>query len=415
MVYFDADERGLILEYEPEFNSPSWVSDELKEKGEVTVSRAFTFVTRDLLNRRSKRTDEDPIYRFRFAKREAGYFRIPGRVLGCEHDVLISSTEISFERKTFVAERNVGIFRRVARVMEADGEIVVGGDRAGAIPAAVFRELLSKFPSSIELDRYASARVETILGEYLKNTSEAREKYERYLHRRGSVVPETQLPHTELIEAELGKYQLLREMISGWLASSASYSEKDWQRLILKVVLLLLPKYVAVLENVQIIDAYSAPGQKKKRFIDVCLIDAGGNLDVVEVKKPFDDALLSKSLYRGNSIPSKELSGAIMQAEKYLFHLSKWGVDGEAELTKRHAKQLPPAMQIRITNPKALLLLGRDMRHSGAPAFSEQQKFDLEVIKRKYANMMDILTYDDLLRRLDNIIASLSQRRAALA
>jgi hypothetical protein len=39
MVYFDADERGLILEYEPEFNSPSWVSDELKEKGEVTVSR----------------------------------------------------------------------------------------------------------------------------------------------------------------------------------------------------------------------------------------------------------------------------------------------------------------------------------------------------------------------------------------
>ncbi|MGM4914915.1 Shedu immune nuclease family protein [Rhizobium sp. 32_C3_N1_1] len=218
-----------------------------------------------------------------------------------------------------------------------------------------------------------------------------------------------------MIEAELGKYQLLREMISGWLASSASYSEKDWQRLILKVVLLLLPKYVAVLENVQIIDAYSAPGQKKKRFIDVCLIDAGGNLDVVEVKKPFDDALLSKSLYRGNSIPSKELSGAIMQAEKYLFHLSKWGVDGEAELTKRHAKQLPPAMQIRITNPKALLLLGRDMRHSGAPAFSEQQKFDLEVIKRKYANMMDILTYDDLLRRLDNIIASLSQRRAALA
>lgn len=414
MVYFDADGRGLILEYEPEFNSPSWVSDELKEKGEVTVSRAFTFVTRDLLKRRSKRTDEESIYRFRFAIKEAGYYRIPGRVLGCEQDVLISDKEVSFERKTFVAERNVGIFRRVARVMEAEGEIVVGGDRPDAIPAAVFRELLSKFPSSIELDRYASARVETIIGEYLKNTSNAREKYERYLSRHGSVVPDTPLPHTELIEAEIGKYQLLREMISCWLASSGSYSEKDWQRLILKVVLLLLPKYVAVLENVQIVDAYSVPGQKKKRFIDVCLIDAGGNIDVVEVKKPFDDALLSKGLYRGNSIPSKELSGTILQAEKYLFHLSKWGVDGEAELTRRYAKQLPPAMQIRITNPKALLLLGRDKRQSGEPAFSEQQKFDLEVIKRKYANMMDVLTYDDLLRRLDNIIASLLQRRAAV-
>ncbi|WP_212479275.1 hypothetical protein, partial [Bradyrhizobium liaoningense] len=29
------------------------------------------------------------------------------------------------------------------------------------------------------------------------------------------------------------------------------------------------------------------------------------------------------------------------------------------------------------------------------------------------ANMMDILTYDDLVRRLDNVIASLSQRRGA--
>jgi len=43
---------------------------------------------------------------------------------------------------------------------------------------------------------------------------------------------------------------------------------------------LLFPKYVAFLENVQIVDAYSIPGQKKKRFIDICLIDAGGNIDV---------------------------------------------------------------------------------------------------------------------------------------
>jgi len=118
------------------------------------------------------------------------------------------------------------------------------------------------------------------------------------------------------------------------------------------------------------------------------------------VKKPFDEALLSKSLYRGNSIPSKELSGANMQAEKYLFPRSKWGIDGEAELTRRYSKQVPPARQIRIKNAKALLLLGRHLRQSGLPAFLEQQKFDLEVIKRKYANMKDILTYNDLLRRL---------------
>jgi hypothetical protein len=102
-----------------------------------------------------------------------------------------------------------------------------------------------------------------------------------------------------------------------------------------------------------------------------------------------------------------------MQAEKYLFHLSKWGVAGERELTRRYGGQLPRAMPIRVTNPKAMILLGRDRLPGGQRALTDRQLFDLEVIKRKYANMMDILTYDDLLRRLDNILASLVQRQAA--
>jgi hypothetical protein len=102
-----------------------------------------------------------------------------------------------------------------------------------------------------------------------------------------------------------------------------------------------------------------------------------------------------------------------MQAEKYLFHLSKWGVEGERKLTKKYAHLLPNDMHIRVTNPKAMILLGRDKRTDGASVLAADQLFDLEVIKRKYSNMMDILTYDDLLRRLDNVVASLSRRRVA--
>ena len=70
-------------------------------------------------------------------------------------------------------------------------------------------------------------------------------------------------------------------------------------------------------------------------------------------------------------------------------------------------------MLIRITNPKALLTLGRDRKPDGSAALDQRQTFDLEVIKRKYANMMDIITYDDLLRRLDNTITSLRRRAVA--
>ena len=94
-----------------------------------------------------------------------------------------------------------------------------------------------------------------------------------------------------------------------------------------------------------------------------------------------------------------------MQAEKYLFHLSKWGVKGEDILTKKYAADLPAGMRVRISNPKAIVIVGRD-QISGA-SMTGSQLLDFQVIKRKYANMMDIITYDDLLRRLDNTIAAL--------
>ena len=154
-------------------------------------------------------------------------------------------------------------------------------------------------------------------------------------------------------------------------------------------------------------------GSTKDRFIDLALIDAAGNIDVIEIKKPFDDALMGRTPYRDNYIPTKELSGGIMQAEKYLFHLTKWGLAGEKALTRRYSAKLPPGMTIRITSPKAMIILGRDRRPNGSPALNANQELDLEIIKRKYANMIDILTYDDLLRRLDNIIASLRSRASS--
>ncbi len=413
MISFKEDSRGLNLLYEVEFNDPEWVPKRLKDDGEVTVSSGFTFEPADLLKAPSKRGSGEPVFRFRFAEKKAGYYRIPGRILGCEHDVLIAVNGIRLERKTFVAERNIRIFRRIEKVMPTSGEIVVGGSRQDKIPVEIFRELLAKFPNSTELDRYARARVEAIVGEVLDGNAAAREKYEAYLDRRGSPVSAAPLDQPELIQAEIDKYVLLRDTILAWLGDATSYSEKDWQRLIIKVILLLFPKYVAVLEGVTVADFYSKPGTRKSRFIDICLIDAGGSIDVIEIKKPFDDVLLSRGLYRGNNVPTKELSGTIMQAEKYLFHLAKWGVEGERQLTRKYAHLLPPGMQIRMTNPKAMILLGRDKRADWTSALADNQLFDLEVIKRKYSNMMDILTYDDLLRRLDNVIASLSRRRVA--
>jgi len=188
------------------------------------------------------------------------------------------------------------------------------------------------------------------------------------------------------------------------LKDAEGYSEADWQATVADLFLLAFPQYVAVLRNVHIRERYSNESKSTKRHIDLLLVGANGCSDIIEIEKPFQRGLVSEETYRNNHVPVRELSGSIMQAEKYLFYLSKSGIDGEIHITTKHKSNLPSGLQIKITNPKAIILAGRDNN------LSEQEKFDFEFVRRKYSNVVDIISYDDLLRRLENIIATLTKR-----
>ncbi len=405
MVKFVRTETGLDLEYQAEFNGNAWVWEELKKKRSVNISSVFFFVRGDLADppEDTEIVADDYTYSFAFGAFEGEYVRIPGRRLGIDNDVLMPQ-DTKFKRSLFAAERNISIFGRLADLLENKEPIVIGGTRKGAIPFAAFRELLGKFPSSYEVDRYAAARVHSVLSSYLEGLKDARGRYEDYLDKKMKGRT-TKLDLDFLKKIEIEKYILIRYLIREALKTKADISEGEWQTLMMSFLLLLFPKYIKVLENVTINDYYSDRTKKTSRYIDIALVDANGNLDVIEVKKPFDDKILRKSEYRGNSIPTSELSGSIMQAEKYLFHLSKWGVKGEKMLTDKYADQLPKGMEIRISNPKAIIIVGRDT--IGGAGMTDGQLLDFEIIKRKYANMIDIITYDDLLRRLNNTIVAL--------
>jgi hypothetical protein len=176
------------------------------------------------------------------------------------------------------------------------------------------------------------------------------------------------------------------------------YTEKQWQGLIVDFILLIFPKYIAVIENVKILDYYSTPDDVTNRFIDLALVDVNGNIDIIEIKKPFDSCILYKTPYRDNYCPKKELSGSVMQIEKYLFHLGKEGPAGEKRIQLEQVSRIPTGIELKITNPKGMIILGRDID------FENEQRFDFEIIKRQYSNIIDIMTYDDLLQRLKTIM-----------
>lgn len=405
MLDFQITATGIDLVYKEDWGSNKWVWDDLVTNKEARISKIFHLEHNDLKYPPVTDQDfDDYEYLFHFGTYVEEYVKIPARILNIKNDLLISR-DVTFKRSIFAAERNVSIFSRLSELLEHSDPIVIGGTRADAVPRDIFEELLKKFPNTYELDRYADARVQTILTQYVEGMKDARDRYESYLNKKKALTSNAKLDLDILKRLEVEKYVLIRDLIKDALNTKKNWAEGEWQQLMLSFLLLLFPKYIKVLENVTIHDYYSNPGKKTDRYIDIALLDANGNLDIIELKKPFDDKILRKGLYRGNSIPTSELSGSIMQAEKYLFHLSKWGVKGENKLTEKYANALPPGMKIRISNPKAIIIVGRD-KIAGAK-MANNQLLDFEIIKRKYANMMDIITYDDLLRRLNNTIITL--------
>lgn len=72
----------------------------------------------------------------------------------------------------------------------------------------------------------------------------------------------------------------------------------------------------------------------------------------------------------------------------------RWGVEGERFLTDKYRRQLPQNVDIKITSSSDIIRMDRENN------FRLEQKADFEVVKRKYKNVVDIMTYDNLLERL---------------
>ena len=292
--------------------------------------------------------------------------------------------------KWFTAERRTSIFGVIAEIRPK--RIVVGGNEPDAIPEAAFEELISNFPTSHELKRYVLARVAAVVREFSEAQVDAERLYRNYVSKR--LNKRTRDIVGLFRKEEERKYRYLFERLSAMLVAEETYTEAVWQAEILQIVLLLNPKYIKAIEHAPVRDA----DRGVTREIDILLVDASGNVDVTEIKQPFDKCIVTEGQYRDNYIPLRELSGSIMQIEKYLYYLNRWGTAGEEALTTRYREGLPQGFSIKITNPSGIVIMGRDDN------LNEAQRRDFEVVKRKYKNIADIITYDDLLRRLEFVL-----------
>lgn len=383
----------LVAEYLPD-GPASWLVDLLKKDDEIPLAKVFYFWPKDLISPNvSSLISEEPVdddgFRFGLGDLEGEYFVVPGRKLGISQTVRFHQS-IDVTTKYFRAVRGVSVFKSLARLTKED--IFVGGSAPTAIPKEDFLALLQKFPSQYELQRYVEARLSVILRNYIDQSKDAVSTYLAYMNKRETATGDALLPRFR--DSEVEKYRAIETKLQQMLANEDGYSEGQWQAEILEIILLLYPRYIAAVPEGPVIDTITG----KHRRVDFVLADYSGHVDVVEIKKPFDRAIVTGGTYRDNHIPLRELTGTVMQIEKYLFHLSRSGKRGERNLKDHFGKRIPADLPIHITNPIGLVVIGRDVN------LDEEQRLDFEVIRRHYKNIVDIVSYDDLLRRLQSTV-----------
>ena len=199
------------------------------------------------------------------------------------------------------------------------------------------------------------------------------------------------------IEIELEQFSIALDELKN-LLNDTEHTEEYWQKKICPILQLIYPKYILYKREMQFkgIDDYD----KQPDFV---LVDANGFIDVLEIKKPNIQILTKEASYRNNYVPVRNLAGSVQQIEKYLYCLNRLNPDSDRFFSILK-ESLPQNIKPIALNPQGILLLGRSNQ------FNDQQRNDFELIKRQYKHIADIMTYDDLVIRLENIVNSLKLR-----
>ncbi len=393
-VEFEAVGKELHLLYAPR-DGDEWVHAKFDRGKPIVIKGTFHLTRTHLVQPLNTASEGIDIYnplRFRVANARRDYFTFDPDVINLDCPVLLHR-EAHPTWKWFSSERSVSILAVLAQLKPK--RIVIGGPDTDAIPIADYKTLIEQFPTPHELKRYVLARVSAVVRDYVESPIDAEALYQAYVEKR--LDRRSRDLRTQFFEQDARKYKFILERLRAMLGEENTYPESVWQQEILQIILLLNPRYIKALTNVRIAGDDGAP-----RFIDMLLVDASGHVDVIEIKKPFDKSIVTTTVYRNNHVPLRELSGSVMQIEKYIYRLNRWGRKGETDLTKRYASELPKDFIIRITNPSGIIITGRDYNLTAA------QRRDLEFVRRKYKSVVDIITYDDLLRRLTFVITQLT-------
>ena len=392
-ISFEYSEDKLILCYTPVMGLDD-ITKRLDTEDGVSVKHTF-WVTKDLLCEDIEDDDDwEETLRFYIGAVGEAYTQLDSEVFGTDHSFYFGN-EISLKPEMFTAYRNISILRKIDEVIERD--FYIGGDweNHNGISKETFDNLLEKFPKTAELDKYAHKRIASIIKDYFPECDKYEAIYEKFVESKNSSYASSVSGTSKFnVQIELEQFTVAYQELMDMLNRYEAIDEKQWQEKIHNILQLLYPKYICCAREIKFY------GGKKDKQPDFLLVDANGFVDILEIKKA-DVRVLTQ--YRNNYVAAREISGAVQQIEKYIYCLNS-SYKAQEVVAKKLIEFLPDGMEVKFVNPQGILLAGR------SDGFDREQQEDFELIKRQYKHVADIMTYDDLLFRLENIINSLKRK-----
>ena len=167
------------------------------------------------------------------------------------------------------------------------------------------------------------------------------------------------------------------------------HPESWWQNYIQARILIMQQGYIRPIEKMNVVVGNT-------KYPDFALVTHDNYLDILEIKKP-DTSILRADPDRGNYHWDIEISRAIIQVENYLEHIAN-----NAGQVRGFIKDTYD-LELKVVRPRGFIVAGNSAEFS-----SQKQRDDFCLLSHGLKNVT-VITYDELLVRLENHINVLKQ------
>ena len=339
--------------------------------------------------------DDDDHFSFVLGRRHHGGYIIEGRLLAQDYSLILSPGIVLSEYHFWGSPYYRNIWSIIFNAVKND--IIIGNDE-GQLPVRILDNIVNRIPNYVEMQYYAHSRITNEVAQALELKSDPQKKLDEYVRKRHKTMEE--IPNTSLINLDIERYQYALSTMETMLSEKESKLEGDWQAFILDILPLIFPQYICSLEKVII-----GKINDHDKIPDFVMIDNMGYVDVIEIKNAKRSVMGTE--YRDNVVPYSEFSGVVSQIEMYILALVNNKESAKKIIQTKAESQLPCGMEVKILNPRGIIIMG----HASDDAINRfgKAKIDeaIEVVRRQYSHIIDVISYDDLKIRLQNVLNAL--------